>query len=183
MQNDNIGSEAGRADAPAGRLIPLDPDALLFQSEAAYLIGCSGRTLEAWRLHGGGPPFIQLGRRAVRYRRRDLLGWIEARRRRSTSDPGPALPPGGRPMTGAICDKCQLARRSAKSFTTQELEILLTRTGLIVGWRDGEPIIAALLLPRCGVQHFAGMPAPAFVFWDRPAFRCPWADADAPPAS
>jgi len=85
-------------------------------------------------------------------------------------------------MSGPICDKCQLARQSAKSFTTQELDILLTRTGLIVGWRDGEPIIAALLLPRCGVEHFAGTPARAFVFWDQPAFRCPWADPEAPPA-
>lgn len=96
LQNENLGSEAARADAPAGRIIPLDPDALLFQSEAAYLTGTSGRTLEAWRLHGGGPPFIALGRRAVRYRRRDLLEWIEARRRRSTSDPGSAALQGDR---------------------------------------------------------------------------------------
>jgi len=81
--------QPNRADAPAGRIIPLDPEALLFQSEAAYLTAASTRTLEAWRLHGGGPPFISLGRRAVRYRRRDLLEWIEGRRRRSTSDPGP----------------------------------------------------------------------------------------------
>jgi hypothetical protein len=94
LQNENLCSEAARADAPAGRIIPLDPDALLFQSEAAYLTGTSGRTLEAWRLHGGGPPFIALGRRAVRYRRRDLMDWIDARRRRSTSDPGPTSPQG-----------------------------------------------------------------------------------------
>jgi hypothetical protein len=88
-END-LTSPQARADAPAGRIIPLDPDALLFQSEAAYLAAVSVRTLEAWRLHGGGPPFIAIGRRAVRYRRRDLLDWMEARRRRSTSDPGPA---------------------------------------------------------------------------------------------
>lgn len=86
LENENPTSEPVRADAPAGRIIPLDPNSLLFQSEAAYLTGASGRTLEAWRLHGGGPPFIALSRRAVRYRRRDLLGWIEARRRRSTSN-------------------------------------------------------------------------------------------------
>jgi hypothetical protein len=81
-------SEAARADAPAGRIIPSDDEALLFQSEAAYLLGNSARTLEAWRLQGGGPPFIALGRRTVRYRRGDLLVWIAARRRRSTSDIG-----------------------------------------------------------------------------------------------
>jgi hypothetical protein len=89
LKTEEAFDQPNRADAPAGRIIPLDPEALLFQSEAAYLIAASTRTLEAWRLHGGGPPFIGLGRRAVRYRRRDLLEWIEARRRRSTSDPGP----------------------------------------------------------------------------------------------
>ena len=74
-------------------------------------------------------------------------------------------------MTEQSCDKCGLAHRHAESLTPQELEILLTRTGLIVGWRAGEPVIAAVLLPRCGIQHFAGagMPTPSFVFWDQPA--------------
>lgn len=94
LQNENLGIEPARADAPAGRIIPSDDDALLFQSEAAYLLGNSERTLEAWRLHGGGPPFIALGRRTVRYRRGDLLAWIAARRRQSTSDPGPTAPQG-----------------------------------------------------------------------------------------
>jgi len=77
------------ADAPSGRVIPQDPDALLFQAEVAYLAGLSTRTLEAFRLHGGGPVFVVLGKRAVRYRRVDVLDWIAAARRRSTSDPGP----------------------------------------------------------------------------------------------
>ena len=77
-----------RADAPAGRIIPGDPDALLLQIEAAYLAALSPRTLEALRVKGGGPAYIALGRRTVRYRRRDLLQWIEERQRRSTSDPG-----------------------------------------------------------------------------------------------
>lgn len=77
-------------DEPAGRPVPSDPDALLHQAEAAYLTGLSGRTLETFRLRGGGPPFVALCRRAIRYRRRDLLAWIDARVQRSTSDPGPA---------------------------------------------------------------------------------------------
>ncbi|MGH7111386.1 MAG: helix-turn-helix transcriptional regulator [Stellaceae bacterium] len=79
-----------RIDAPAGRLIPVDPDALLFEVEAAYLTGLSVRTLQALRIKGGGPEFFVLGRRAVRYRRREIMAWLEFRRRRSTSDPGPA---------------------------------------------------------------------------------------------
>jgi hypothetical protein len=85
---------ADRADAPAGRIIPRDPDALLFQAEAAYLLACSTRTLEAWRLRGGGPPFVVEGRRAVRYLRADLMAWVQRRRRRSTSDVGDRLEPG-----------------------------------------------------------------------------------------
>lgn len=86
-----------RADAPAGRVIPLDPDALLFEAEAAYLTAMSPRTLQALRQAGGGPEFIHIGKGAasrehrggVRYQRRTLLDWIDKRRRKSTSDPGP----------------------------------------------------------------------------------------------
>jgi len=90
LSNDPLLSQTERADAPAGRVIPQDPDALLYQAEAAYLTAQSERTLEAYRLKGGGPPFINVGKRGVRYRRGDLLQWIAGRRRRSTSDPGPS---------------------------------------------------------------------------------------------
>ena len=74
---------------PAGRVIPTDPEALLYQSEVAHLIGISGRTLEAWRVSGKEElVFVSISRRAVRYRRRDVLSWIETRLRRSTSDTG-----------------------------------------------------------------------------------------------
>ncbi len=77
-------------DEPAGRPIPQDPEAALFEAEASHLAGPSVRTLQALRLRGGGPVFFYAGsRRAVRYRRRDVLDWIEQRIRRSTSDPGP----------------------------------------------------------------------------------------------
>ena len=77
-------------DKPAGRPIPLDPDALLYTSEAAFLTALSPRTLEALRVRGGGPKYFSLcrGRRAIRYRRSDVTEWIEAHRRKSTSDPG-----------------------------------------------------------------------------------------------
>ena len=78
------------ADEPAGRPIPEHPDALLYPAEAAFFLGLSVRTLEAARLKGGGVPYIALGRRAIRYRRRDLMDFVVARRRKSTSDPGTA---------------------------------------------------------------------------------------------
>jgi hypothetical protein len=59
-------------------------DKLLTEIEAALLRGQSVRTLQAERLHGGGCPFVKLGR-SVRYRRSDVLQFIEARVRTSTT--------------------------------------------------------------------------------------------------
>jgi len=78
----------GLGEEPAGRPIPEHRDSLLVTSEAAFLLGLSHRTLEALRLRGGGPPFVKVTSRAVRYRRCDIDAFIVARRRTSTSDPG-----------------------------------------------------------------------------------------------
>jgi hypothetical protein len=59
-------------------------DELLTESEAAQLRRQSVRTLQAERLRGGGCPFVKLGR-SVRYRRSDVLNFIEARLMNSTS--------------------------------------------------------------------------------------------------
>lgn len=61
---------------------------LLTTADAARLLGYSPRALEGWRLRGGGPCFVRISARSVRYRRSDLDAWIEERLRRSTSDPG-----------------------------------------------------------------------------------------------
>jgi len=76
---------AALADGPAGRPIP----ELLLPAEVALILGVSTRTLEGWRLRGGGPAFVQISARACRYRRSVLEAWIAARARKSTSDPGP----------------------------------------------------------------------------------------------
>jgi len=62
-----------------------EPDTLLTGREAAELLRLSERTLERHRTAGTGPRFCALGR-AIRYRRRDLLDWIERSARRSTSE-------------------------------------------------------------------------------------------------
>ena len=80
-------------DQPGGRPIPELPDALLTTVEAAYLLGLSPRTLEAMRLRGGGPPYIAVTPKAIRYHRGDLKNWITARRRISTSDTLPSHAP------------------------------------------------------------------------------------------
>ena len=62
--------------------------ALLTEKEAVRILGFSHRTLQAWRVSGGGPKFIKVSSRCVRYRLADLRAWVEARVRRSTSDDG-----------------------------------------------------------------------------------------------
>ena len=91
--------ETAASSAPSGRPIPDLPDALLRTPEVAFLLGLSPRTLEALRLRGGGPPFVAVTPKAIRYRRRDLEAWIDARIRVSTSDPG------GNPQTRSGDDR------------------------------------------------------------------------------
>jgi len=61
---------------------------LLDTRGAAAVLRLSPRTLESLRLRGGGPRYVRLSRRAVRYHPADLDAWIEKSRRRSTSDDG-----------------------------------------------------------------------------------------------
>jgi predicted DNA-binding transcriptional regulator AlpA len=58
---------------------------LLTQREAADFLQLSVRTLERYRVSGGGPEYVQISRRCVRYRPEDLNAWVELRRRRNTS--------------------------------------------------------------------------------------------------
>lgn len=61
---------------------------LLTEKEAAKILGFSIRTLQKWRGNGGGPRFVHVSARAIRYRRADLEQWIEGRIRTSTADVG-----------------------------------------------------------------------------------------------
>lgn len=60
-------------------------DELINENEAARLRGQSVRTLQAERVKGGGCPFVKLGR-SVRYRRSDILRYIEQRIVSSTTE-------------------------------------------------------------------------------------------------
>ena len=56
---------------------------------AAKLLGLSPKTLERWRLEGGGPKYRKFGKR-VMYAETDLSEWAEGQTRTSTSDTGQA---------------------------------------------------------------------------------------------
>jgi hypothetical protein len=69
--------------------MPIDPpDFLLTQREYANLRRCSERTIERERAWGTGCRYIKIGR-SVRYKRTDVLDFIETHVRHSTSEPTP----------------------------------------------------------------------------------------------
>ena len=57
-------------------------------AQAARILQLSSRTLEKFRIRGGGPVFMKFGVR-VFYRPEDIFDWVEHTVRTSTSDPGP----------------------------------------------------------------------------------------------
>jgi helix-turn-helix protein len=62
-------------------------DRLIPEDDAAEFIGYTPRALQNWRLRGGGPKFVRVSARSIRYRRRDLIAWAEGRLCDSTSAP------------------------------------------------------------------------------------------------
>lgn len=71
--------------------------AVLDTRAAADFLGVSARTLEGFRVRGGGPRFVKIGG-AVRYRLASLEKYLRHQERTSTSDPGhgDSAPRGGR---------------------------------------------------------------------------------------
>lgn len=61
-------------------------DQLVCEKDAAEFLGYTVRALQNWRLRGGGPQFVKVSARSIRYRRRDLNAWVEARLRANTSE-------------------------------------------------------------------------------------------------
>ncbi len=88
MRHTRITSEAPGEQQP-GASFPTDSDALLTESQAAGFLNLSIRTLQAWRVRGGGPAYVKCGR-AVRYRRCALVAYVEARTFAHTADSGHA---------------------------------------------------------------------------------------------
>ena len=68
---------------------PGAPPSLLTTAEAAVSMGLRKNTLEIWRLQGKGPRFVKIESH-VRYRSQDILAYLEAGLRTSTSDTGEA---------------------------------------------------------------------------------------------
>jgi predicted DNA-binding transcriptional regulator AlpA len=61
-------------------------DRLINEFEAADLLGYGVRALRNWRVRGGGPRYVKVSARSIRYRRRDLIAWADARLCSNTSE-------------------------------------------------------------------------------------------------
>ena len=64
----------------------IDSETLLTEVQAAELLQVTPRAVQKWRAEGTGPRFIRISGRCVRYRRRDLIEWTEARLKSSTAE-------------------------------------------------------------------------------------------------
>lgn len=62
-----------------------DLDQLINEQIAAEFLGYTVRALQNWRLRGGGPKFVKVSSRSIRYRRWELIAWSEAHMVSSTS--------------------------------------------------------------------------------------------------
>ena len=74
---------------PAGDTDPAFWHSLIDERAAAAFVDLTHRTLQGYRQKGGGPRFVRLSSRCVKYRRIDLKQWADERLRSSTSDPDP----------------------------------------------------------------------------------------------
>ncbi len=63
---------------------------LIDERSAASFLGMTDRFMQSRRQQGGGPRYISISARCIRYRRIDLRAWSEARLKTSTSDHGTA---------------------------------------------------------------------------------------------
>lgn len=61
------------------------PSTLIDECEAASILCYSVRALQNWRHRGGGPDFVKVSSRSIRYRRADLDRWIADRTVSNTS--------------------------------------------------------------------------------------------------
>jgi predicted DNA-binding transcriptional regulator AlpA len=61
-------------------------DDLLSETELARWLGVSNLWLQHKRRQGGGPAFIRIGPKRIKYRRSDVIAWLKGRTYQSVSD-------------------------------------------------------------------------------------------------
>jgi len=69
---------------PKKEIQELNPDQLIDEKQASQLMGISPRTLQGYRVKGGGPEFIKLNNKIVRYKICDIQNWINENKKNNT---------------------------------------------------------------------------------------------------
>ncbi|MFZ4125243.1 MAG: helix-turn-helix transcriptional regulator [Rickettsiales bacterium] len=64
----------------------LDPELHIDEKKAAEYLGISYRTLQGYRTKGGGPKFVKIGKKTIRYKVSDLIGWSNDNKKINTSE-------------------------------------------------------------------------------------------------
>jgi len=65
-----------------------DPDELIDTKTLARWLGVSPAWAHVARHQGRGPTWVEISRKRIRYRRRDVWAWLDTRRRTSTRRDG-----------------------------------------------------------------------------------------------
>lgn len=84
-QNKEILQIQSNKNNKSKNIADLDPDLHIDEKHAAEYLGISFRTLQGYRTKGGGPEFIKIGKKAVRYKIQDLIDWANDRKKKNTS--------------------------------------------------------------------------------------------------
>lgn len=63
----------------------LDPELCIDEKKTAEYLGISPRTLQGYRVKGGGPEFLKISHKVVRYKVADLIKWAENKKKKNTS--------------------------------------------------------------------------------------------------
>lgn len=58
---------------------------LMDERDLSRMLGVSVRTVQAWRVKGGGPVFLKFNNRLVRYRPSDVDAWLVSSAAANTS--------------------------------------------------------------------------------------------------
>ncbi|GAA09526.1 hypothetical protein ATPR_2530 [Acetobacter tropicalis NBRC 101654] len=85
-QNNNSGLMGGIAHFPAPEHKETIAPLVLSEAKAAALVNLAPRTLQAKRLDGTGPAFVQLTRRRIGYSLEALRAWVAAQSVKSTAE-------------------------------------------------------------------------------------------------
>jgi hypothetical protein len=64
----------------------MDNTEIMSEQEAAAYLRVTTSGLRKWRVRRIGPPFVRFGRRLIRYRKADIINWIEQNAARELGD-------------------------------------------------------------------------------------------------